>query len=443
VDTTTGHGPLHLWTDAPPEWLAGRRNVTKLQYMALRDHGGNMAAAMRSLGIEPTLTSVPSGEDFDPGPVSEDEAPFSRIVDLGKWLDGSYQPPQPSVGAPRTDGALMLYPGKWHTVIGLTTAGKSWLALWHCLEMIREQKTVVYVHFEEYDPGNTISRLLQLGASVEDIKGYFVWMSNDKPWRVGELEFWLDRGGLAPELVVLDGINAACSRHGWKVNDTEAVGLYRAMFVTPSVRRGAAVLSLGHPVKDRTRQDEIHSFGSTAWLDEVDGCSFRMVAGEEPIRRKHRGSSAVSVVKDRAGEVAARCQLNTERSEPWYYLGQFRVDDNGPEDGVDGDHRTRIELEAPSGAGEERPARDKLDELGEKVLEILQAKGGRYPSKTKLDNWLRAAKPKIKFDSNDLEPALERLESEGLIERVPYVSGKAQPGWLTGTDLDRSGTDLS
>jgi hypothetical protein len=48
-----GHGPLHLWTDEPPEFLldAGK-TLTKLDYVAWRDHGGNRAAAMAALGLE-------------------------------------------------------------------------------------------------------------------------------------------------------------------------------------------------------------------------------------------------------------------------------------------------------------------------------------------------------------------------------------------------------
>ena len=42
----------------------------------------------------------------------------------------------------------------------------------------------------------------------------------------------------------------------------EAVGEYRGLFVTPTVKAGASALSLGHPVKDRTRQGERHGFGA-------------------------------------------------------------------------------------------------------------------------------------------------------------------------------------
>jgi hypothetical protein len=423
TNTETGHGPLHIWTDNPPEWLAERRNYTKLQYLAARDHGGNVAAAMRDLGLEPTLAGVPEAEVFDPAAELDGAEPY-RWVDLGPYIDGSIVNPQPSVGATRVDGALMLYPTKWHTVIGLTTAGKSWFALWHCLEILAQGGTCVYLHFEEQTPVNTIARLRQLGADMDAVKARFVWLHNERAWKAGELGYTLDHLGLNPDLVVLDGINAACSGHGWKVNDTEAVGLYRAMFVNPAEKRGAAVLSLGHPVKDRSRQDEIHSFGSTAWLDEVDGCSFRLVASTAPIRRKHEGSSAVSVVKDRAGEVAARCQLSTDKSEPWYYFGQFRVDDSITD--LEGAHLTSIVLSNPVDT-EDGDLDEEIDPRAERVLQVLRERGGEYTSANELHTWLLAAQPPVKIKMEALKVVLVQLEDAGKITRWAGPN-RSQPG---------------
>lgn len=52
-DDSPGHAPLHVWTDNPPEWLAvgGDKTFTKIQYLANRDHEGNIAAACRSVDI--------------------------------------------------------------------------------------------------------------------------------------------------------------------------------------------------------------------------------------------------------------------------------------------------------------------------------------------------------------------------------------------------------
>ena len=57
------------------------------------------------------------------------ETPSSwRPVDLTSVLDGTWQPPQPSVGR-RTHGKGLFYPGRTHTVVSETEAGKTWFAL--------------------------------------------------------------------------------------------------------------------------------------------------------------------------------------------------------------------------------------------------------------------------------------------------------------------------
>lgn len=42
---------LHLWTDSPPEELAGRKDWSKLQVVAAYSHGGHHGDAMRALGL--------------------------------------------------------------------------------------------------------------------------------------------------------------------------------------------------------------------------------------------------------------------------------------------------------------------------------------------------------------------------------------------------------
>jgi hypothetical protein len=58
TDTSSGHGPLHIWTDNPPAPLIayitrpnGSKTMTKLQYVSWMHHGGDDGAAIRALGI--------------------------------------------------------------------------------------------------------------------------------------------------------------------------------------------------------------------------------------------------------------------------------------------------------------------------------------------------------------------------------------------------------
>jgi hypothetical protein len=263
-----------------------------------------------------------------------------RIVDLAPYLDGTYQPPEPNIGARREyDRVQMIYPSRWHTVVGLTESGKSLFAVWQSVSVIRDGGLVVYLHFEETDPRGTLERMRNfgqpLGIDTDTIRKQFVWMNCETKWDEGSFAQALLKLPAAPTLVVLDGINAAVSQHGEEIMHPKSVAQYRTLFVKPATSVGAAVLSLGHPVKDRQRQDERHSFGSTAWLDECDGVALRLVATSRPITKGRKGSSSLSVVKDRYGEVKKHGEPNTKKEAGWFFMGSFIVDDSAATDNAE------------------------------------------------------------------------------------------------------------
>lgn len=268
------------------------------------------------------------GSLLDAGDRVELPAGAHRNVDLTAYLDGTHKPLAPGIGGLRDDGRAVLYPGLWHTCIAPTTSGKSWFALWHCITEIRAGRTVVYAHFEESSPAGTIARIRQIAPDLtrEQIREHFRWLDCTTRWEPGEFAKAIPDGS---SLVILDGINAACSQHGEDVEKSPSVGWYRRTFVTPATRKGAAVLSLGHPVKSTDRQNERHGYGNTAWLDEVNGVTFRMVpAKQTPIGRGKLGHTVLYSVKDREGSVELHAVADTSgRREGWYRIGSFKVDD--------------------------------------------------------------------------------------------------------------------
>lgn len=269
----------------------------------------------------------PPADPFGAAEQTATEAPADTsdiYPDLSQWLDEEYEPPRPEVGLERDDGVRLLYAGKWHTLIAEAGIGKSWLALWHCVEEIRRGHHVVYAHFEESSPRPTLNRLKALGVSATEIRERFHWLdATGRPSsaRLGEAAPWG-----APTLVILDGINAACGLLGVSPLDVEGVNAYRTRFVAPYTAQGAAVLSLGHPPKARGRQEERHSYGSTAWLDLVDGAAFRLKPSTRPIGRGRDGYTTVYVVKDREGGVEELGAAETVSEEgAWTYLGAFHL----------------------------------------------------------------------------------------------------------------------
>lgn len=390
-------------------------------------------------GVDYTcLHGYPPGEcaDAQCWQRERDEAPRSdeerrpRRVDLGPYLDGTYTPPEPDRGALRDDGQSLLYAGKWHTCIGPTESGKTMLGLVHARDEMHDGRYVVWCHFEEHDPGGTVARLLSLGVAAHTIRQQFVWLGCDRAWLPAEFAAELadvvaetQRFGTTLGLVGLDGINAACTQHNQDPEKTPAVGWYRRTLVTPAALTGAAVLSLGHPVKDRTRQNERHGYGASAWLDEADGVAFRLLPGRQPIRRGETGTASLYSVKDRYGSVT-RHGVRDSR-EGWTYLAALVVDDTAP-------GRTAARLSTPNRSETETGAADPIDKLAAAIVTALagdQAKA-RFDSERDLRAKLRAAA--VLFSNDDLEPALVRMERAGRLERDVYARGRARGGWVLG-----------
>lgn len=355
----------------------------------------------------------------------------SRWVDLGPYLDGSYVPPSPSAGAWREDGAQLLYPGAWHTLVGSTGAGKTWLALAHARdELLRPDGAghVVYAHFEESSPPRTLDRLLSLGVPADVIRERLHWYDTNESNMPGEFAAWLAALGIAPRLVVLDGINSACTTHGQDPQAVAAVGWYRGMFVTPATQAGAAVLSLGHPTKAKDRQAERHGFGSTAWLDEADGVGFRLESKQgSPIRRGVTGVAYLSSVKDRYGQVELLGRPGNR--DGWHYLGSIVVDNESDPAG----RRTTLRLVGPKPGEQERTeASHPVTVLAGEIERVLSARENRaYDTQAHLEDWLH--ENGVRFHKAHIDPALGELSGQGRLERDPAGGvGRRRGGRLIG-----------
>jgi hypothetical protein len=377
------------------------------------DTSDHFAAGLNEADFEPYEPPTVSGDTVQPE--------RSRRVDLKPWLDGTYEPPQPAVGGKRGDARQMLYPGRWHTLIAPTTSGKSWWAVWHVVAELRAGRTVVYAHFEEADPGGTLDRIRTVAPdlTIDDLIERFVWLDCTRRWKgPGEFAREIPKG---VALTVLDGINAACAQHGWPVDKPEAVGEYRAHFAAPVIAAGGTPLSLGHPPKARDRQDERHGYGSTAWLDEVDGVGFRLKASKDsPIRRGRHGMSALYVVKDRYGQVEQHCASDEKAtSEGWFYAGALHIDSSGAD--------LEVYCSAPDKANSSQEPRSQAEILGEAVIQVLGWEmAGRFASTRSLENQLRAAG--VAFRRETLDVALTILQRDGHIHWPEVPSRHPRPG---------------
>ena len=172
-------------------------------------------------------------------------------INLGPFMDGTHVRPQATIGIARTDDVRLLYPGKEHAVIGEMESGKSWLALGCVVPELLAGRRVVYVHFEEADPSDTVERLQLLGVPDEAILERFAFVGPNEPVDTHALAALLDP---APSLVVLDGVNEAMSVRTMGIRDEDGAAAFRRRIVKPCTAVGAATLACDHVVKDRERR---------------------------------------------------------------------------------------------------------------------------------------------------------------------------------------------
>lgn len=85
-DTATGWGPLHVWTDSPPEALYGQRTLTKLSYLALLS-GRERAEVALGLGLIQPSPEVEFDTDYRAASAQPVDSPLTDRL--------GHEPPEP------------------------------------------------------------------------------------------------------------------------------------------------------------------------------------------------------------------------------------------------------------------------------------------------------------------------------------------------------------
>ncbi|GAA1223137.1 hypothetical protein GCM10009676_00490 [Prauserella halophila] len=282
-----------------------------------------------------------------------------RPVDLGPYLRGEITRPEPAVGIVRDDGLRTLYPGKEHTVIGEMESGKSWYALACAAAELQADQVVVYVHFEESDPSDTVERLQALHVDDRAILDRFRFVAPERAITEADRAELL---ALSPALVILDGINEGMALHGAEIREEGGVAAFRRRLITPFTTAGAAVLGCDHVVKDREARGRT-ALGSIHKGNALSG-SLLVLENAEPFGRGRRGVSHVFVTKDRPGHL--RRHGKATRTPGRTYLGTLIVDDEREwKDFLD------LAFVAPPEDGQQAAETDPHAELDAHVLAVV------------------------------------------------------------------------
>jgi len=323
--------------------------------------------------------------------------------DLGPWLDGTHVSPKPTVGIARADGQKVIYAGREHTVFGETEAGKSWFALDCAAVEIRMGRNVVYVHYEEGDPGSTVERLQLLGVTAAQIRQHLRFVAPGRPVRGAWLAPLLDP---PPVLVVHDGINEAMSLQGDDTNQADGAATFRRTIIKPFLAVGAASLSCDHVVKNSEGRGR-YAIGSGHKVNAIDGAAFLM-ENIEPFGRGMRGASSVYVTKDRPGQLRAHGKPTGLPGKT--LIGVLAVD-------ATGDSPDFLVFHAPKDGdttAEQKPGDNLTDEVYKTLVAMPEhtAKSGRV-----LRTAMRNAG--IKFSTTACIAAVDDLVFVGRITEIP------------------------
>jgi len=326
-------------------------------------------------------------------------------IDLGPYLRGDVQRPEPSIGFARSDGQKLIYPGREHAVLGETESGKTWFADACAAVELRLGHHVVYIHYEESDPASTIERLRLLGVDDATIGSGLRFHGPSRPVRAEWLQQMLDP---PPTLVVHDGVNEAMALHGAEIKDVGGAAEFRRRLVKPFLAVGAATLACDHlPMgADGSRRD---AYGSVHKGNALDGARI-MLENVEPFGRGMRGRSNVFVTKDRPGHL--RAHGKPTRTAGKTFMGTLVVDDTGSPD--------FISFYAPPRDEERAPESNPSAELAAIVYDlIVEMPDRKVTSVRKLNAALRGAGHQ--FSDSKVRDALDDLVAA---QRLTEVLGE-------------------
>lgn len=244
-------------------------------------------------------------------------------VDFTAVLDGSWQPPQPTVGR-RTDGVGLFYPGKMHSVVSETEGGKTWFALAACLDEMHAGNNVLYLDFED-DEGGIVGRLITMGATGSLLTAHFTYLRPEQPIdaHVDELTALLI--GRNPSLCVIDGVTEAMVLHGLSPLDNFDVAKFSKLLAKRLRVTGAAVAALDHVTKDREGRGR-YALGAVHKLNGLDGAQY-LLDNRHPFGVGLRGVSTIKIAKDRPAQLRKHGQPG---SHGLFWFGDLVVDSRQP-----------------------------------------------------------------------------------------------------------------
>lgn len=248
-----------------------------------------------------------------------------KRTDLAKMFrDGP--PPKPEMMA-----GGMVYPGFVHLLSGHPDTGKTTLALWWALQVIRAGGRVMFLD-EEGGHRITYDRLFALGWTEQDCESlwYYEFPSRSKKgWTSdGWGDLAADLNECRPAMILVDSAAKVLAAAGIGENTDEVSVVWRLFTLVSRGPLLAAVVVIDHVTKNPGEgQANRYSRGHGSKLADSD-VHYKMDV-IRPWSREQDGEAKLTVVKDKPGWLARQWHANVRRGPLRFEFDERPVDDDG------------------------------------------------------------------------------------------------------------------
>lgn len=222
--------------------------------------------------------------------------------DLKGVLAGDIEEEQPT-HLVRADGHPAFYPARVNGLIGPSESGKTWVAFHAVEQAVTGGGRATIIDLEDNETG-AVARLLALGLTPEQIDNHVAYINPDEPFHPvlptgvdlnEHLTTW------APELVILDGFNAAMTLQGLDLKDNKDATVFMQTVLKPIAKAGPTVIYIDHTPKDKEHGTN-GGIGAQAKRAMTTGCTLA-VEPIKPFGKGQNGRLRLHVDKDRLGSV--------------------------------------------------------------------------------------------------------------------------------------------
>lgn len=317
-----------------------------------------------------------------------------RPTDLTDILNGTYQTPQPTVGA-REDGVGLYYPGRAHVLAAESESGKTWFQLAVHAHEMRTGNGTVYLDFED-DAAGVVGRLLAMNVPPDIIRDRFAYIRPESPLMVAGSREDLAQaiGDLHPTLVTLDGVTEAMTLHDLDPLNNRDVAKFGQLLVKPITAAGPAVVSLDHVTKDKEGRGR-YAIGAVHKLNGLNGAMYSL-ENRETFGIGVTGRSGIYISKDRPAQLR-RHALPSTGDRKWF--GDLVVTSH---------HELFVEVSVSPPAGRPEGGSFRPTNVMSKISTALQSASGPL-SKNAIEGSVGGKREIVRL-------ALELLVNEGYVQ---------------------------